>query len=214
MMEFYMTPGSCSTGIHILLEELEQVFAANIINMPKGDHLTTEYKAINPKGTIPALKLDSGDVLTDFSAIAWWLASRHPKKRLLPQNQVDQARCLEIMNFVTSTLHGQGYTRIFAPEKYMLRDDDLGQVKAKGLERVKSSFDVVAQYLTGCDGLVFDHLTIADAALFYVEFWADRSDIQMPVVCEQHYQTMCTRPIVQQVLAEEGYRLNQGAQSL
>jgi len=214
MMEFYMTPGSCSTGIHILLEELELVFAANILNMPKGDHLSSDYKAINPKGTIPALKLDSGDVLTDFSAIAWWLASRYPKKRLLPQNPVDQARCLEIMNFATTTLHGQGYTRIFTPEKYMLRDDDLDLVKAKGLELVKSSFDIVAHYLKDSDGLVFDHFTIADAALFYVEFWADRSDIQMPVACDQHYQTMCTRPIVQQVLAEEGYRLNQGAQSL
>ncbi len=204
-----MTPGSCSTGIHILMEELELVFAANILNLPKGEHLTDGYKEINPKATIPALVLESGDVLTDFASIAWWLASRYPKARLLPQNPVDQARCLEVINFVTSTLHGQGFTRIFTPEKYQLtgEEGELDLIKAKGEELVKNGFDILAHYLAKSDGLMFDHFTIADAALFYVEFWAERIEMQIPQACEHHYQTICTRPVVQRVLAEEGYRL-------
>ena len=63
-MKFYMTPGSCSTGIHILLEELELPFEVYIVNLPKGDHLKPEYLAINPKATIPALVRDDGPVLT------------------------------------------------------------------------------------------------------------------------------------------------------
>ncbi len=57
-MKFYMTPGSCSTGIHILLEMLELPFEAWILNLPAGDHLKPEYLTINPRGTIPTLVPD------------------------------------------------------------------------------------------------------------------------------------------------------------
>jgi glutathione S-transferase len=60
MINFYMTPGSCSTGIHILLEELELVFSANVVNLPAGDNQKPAFLAVNPKGTIPVLVLDSG----------------------------------------------------------------------------------------------------------------------------------------------------------
>ena len=51
-MKPYMTPGSCSTGIHILMEELDLAFEAYIVNLPAGDHRTPQYLAMNPKGTI------------------------------------------------------------------------------------------------------------------------------------------------------------------
>lgn len=54
-MKLYMTPGSCSTGIHILLEELDQAFEAYIVNLPAGDHTRSDYLAINPKSSIPTL---------------------------------------------------------------------------------------------------------------------------------------------------------------
>ncbi|NVJ90596.1 MAG: glutathione S-transferase N-terminal domain-containing protein [Methylocystaceae bacterium] len=208
MMQLYMTPGSCSTGIHILMEELELVFGANILNLPKGEHLSDTYKAINPKSTIPALVLDSGDVLTDFTAIAWWLGSRYPKARLLPQNPVEQAQALELMNYVCSYIHGQGYTRIFTTDKYLMRDEDKEATQAKGRDIVAEGFEIIAERFTGAEGYLFDHFTVADAALFYVEFWADRIDLRMPMACQNHYDIMCRRPVVQRVLAEEGYRLN------
>ena len=65
-MKFYMAPGSCSTGIHILLEEIGLVFEAYIVNLPKGEHLTPEYLAINPNGTIPTLLRDDGVALTEL----------------------------------------------------------------------------------------------------------------------------------------------------
>jgi glutathione S-transferase len=57
-LKFYMTPGSCSTGIHILLETLELPFEARIVNIPAGEHLRPEYLKINPRGTIPTLVLN------------------------------------------------------------------------------------------------------------------------------------------------------------
>jgi hypothetical protein len=75
-MKLYMTPGSCSTGIHIILEELEQVFEAYIVNLPAGDHFKPDYVAINPKSTIPTLLRRDGTALTEVQAIAYWCAPR------------------------------------------------------------------------------------------------------------------------------------------
>jgi len=50
--EFYMTPGSCSTGIHIILEELDEIFEVYIVNLPAGDHFKPDYVTVNPKSTI------------------------------------------------------------------------------------------------------------------------------------------------------------------
>src|SRR5271166_5804742 len=81
-MKLYMTPGSCSTGIHIILEELEEIFEAYVVNLPAGDHFKPDYVAINPKSTIPALVRKDGTALTEIQAIAYWLARNHPRARL------------------------------------------------------------------------------------------------------------------------------------
>ena len=83
-MKFYMTPGSCSTGIHIILEELEEIFEVTIVNLPAGDHFKPDYVAINPKSTIPALVRKDGSVLTELPAIAYWLGRAHPRSKLWP----------------------------------------------------------------------------------------------------------------------------------
>jgi glutathione S-transferase len=60
--------------------------------------------------------------------------------------------------------------------------------------------------LAGKDYVTGD-FSIADAALFYVEFWADKIKLELPPNCSAHYQRMLQRPVVRQVLLEEGYRL-------
>ena len=98
-MKFYMTPGSCSTGIHILLETLELPFEAWILNLPAGDHLKPEYLAINPRGTFPMPMLaDAG-------------AGRGPGAHRLP------------LDLALGQLHGEGFRRIFTAERYLAEPD-------------------------------------------------------------------------------------------
>ena len=203
-IKFYMTPGSCTTGIHILLEECGLVFEAYLVNLMAGDQHKADYLAINPKGTIPTLVRQDGTVLTDFQSIAWWLAKSNPKRKLLPDTLEDELRVLEMMNYAVNTIHGQGFTRIFTTEKYTPNAADYEAVKAQGHEIVNKAFAIVNDLLAGRDYVV-DNFTIADAALFYVEFWANRIDITLPENCQAHYQRLLTRPAVKQVLMEEGY---------
>lgn len=205
-MKFYMTPGSCSTGIHILLEELELPFEVYLVNLMAGDQFKPEYLAINPKSTIPTLVRDDGSPITEFQAIAWWLARSHPKAKLLPDDIVSEARVLETLDYVVGTIHGQGYTRIFTTSNYSDNEAEHEQIKKRGYEIVEKGLAVMNDLLSGKEYVV-DRFSIADAALFYVEFWADKIKLDLPANCLAHYQRMLTRPAVRQVLLEEGYRV-------
>jgi glutathione S-transferase len=212
-LQFYMTPGSCSTGIHILLEELDVPFQVTIVNMPAGDHRRLEYLALNPKGTIPTLVLDDGRALTEFQAIAYWLARSYPRRRLLSEDPLLGAQTLELMDYVVGTVHGQGYTRIFTTERYLPTGLDtadraawLAAIQARGREIVHEAFTLLDARLPESGYAVGTDFSIADAALFYVEFWADKTGLTLPPRCAVHYQLVRTRPVVQRVLREEGYR--------
>ncbi|MFC3608036.1 glutathione S-transferase family protein [Stutzerimonas tarimensis] len=203
-LKFYMTPGSCSTGIHILLEELELAFEAHVLNLPAGDHLKPEYLAINPKGTIPALVRDDGSALTDFIAIARWLGEAYPRAGLLPRTPDDEERVRDIMDYAGHVMHGQGFTRIFTTERYSHDPERHATIQAEGRAIVERGFDYLNRLMAGREH-VADDFGIADASLFYIEFWADRIGIALPGHCRAHFQRLLQRRAVRQVLAEEGY---------
>lgn len=204
-MKFYMTPGSCTTGIHILLEELELVFEAHIVDLMSGDHKSPEFVAMNPKMSIPVLVTNEAKVISEFQAIAYWLARSYPKAKLLSDNLDDEVRIIEMMDYVVGTLHMQGFARIFTTDKFTPNQSDYAWVKQQGREIVDVGFSIINSYLHENDYVV-NQFSIADAALFYVEFWADKIEIPLPENCLKHYQRMRSRPVVRQVLLEEGYR--------
>lgn len=204
-MKFYMTPGSCTTGIHILLEEIDEPFEVYIVNLPNGDHFKPDYVAINPKSTIPTLVRDDGTALTEWTAIAYWLARRYPRARLLPADLEGETRAIEMTSYAVNTIHMQGFARIFTTATFTANPADHPAVQAKGREIIDMAFRIVDQALDGRD-YVAGGFSIADAALFYVAFWADKLKIDMPDRLLAHYQRMRARPVTQRVLAEEGYR--------
>ncbi len=205
-MKFYMTPGSCSTGIHILLEELDKAFEAYIVNLPAGDHFKPDYVAINPKSTIPTLVRDDGSSLTEVQAIAYWLGRAHPRAKLLPEDIESETRIVETLAFVVGTIHGQGFARIFATPTFTRNEADHEAVRAFGRELVEKCFGILNDQL-GAKDYVAGQFSIADPILFYVEFWADKTKISLPANLQAHYKRMLARPAVQRVLREEGYNL-------
>ncbi|MDI4664482.1 glutathione S-transferase N-terminal domain-containing protein [Xanthobacter autotrophicus] len=205
-MKFYMTPGSCSTGIHIILEELEEIFEAHIVNLPAGDHFKPEYVAVNPKSTIPALVRPDGSALTEVVSIAYWLALSRGRGRLWPTEADAATRALETMVYVVSTVHGQGFARIFSTPTFAASPSDRAKVETLGRDIVSQGFSILDRALDGRD-YVADRFSAADPILFYVEFWADKTGMELPPNISAHYRRMLARPVVQRVLREEGYNL-------
>jgi glutathione S-transferase len=204
-MRLYMTPGSCSTAIHIILEELEEVFEAHIVNLPAGDQFKPDYLAINPKANIPALMRPDGSVVTEVPAIAYWLGRARGRGRLWPKTIEDETRTVEMMAFVAGSIHGHGFARIFAPGNFCPDTSLHESVKAQGRMLVEKTFSIVNKALEGKNWLAED-FSVADAVLFYVEFWADKVEISLPANVLRHYRAMLARPAVSRVLREEGYR--------
>ena len=111
-MKLYYFSGACSLGIHVLLEEAGAVYEPAFVDFTKGEQHGAAYLAVNPKGKVPALELDEGGVLTEWPAIAAWIAASYPAATLLPAAPLAQARVLEMVAYINSTVHSQGFARM------------------------------------------------------------------------------------------------------
>ena len=203
-MKLLMAPGACSLGIHILLEEIGRPYEAETVNLREGAQFQPGFTQVNPKSKVPTLIRDDGSVLTEFPAIAFWLARSNPQAKLLPDDADTQARALEAMDYLVSTMHMRGFTMIFRPEMFAGPNGDIEGVKARGTEMFTRGLALMNDALAGKDYLL-GPFSIADAALFYVEFWgAARLKLALPPNCAAHYARMLARPAVARVMAAEG----------
>lgn len=203
-MKLMYSPGACSIGIHVLLEEIGKPYEAQLVNLREGAQFKPDYTAVNPKSKVPTLVRDDGSVLTEYPAIAYWLARTNPDKKLLPDDVEAQSRVLEALDYCVSTVHMQGFSRLFRASNYTPNPADEEKVKERGKEMAEKGFAVLDKALQGKDYLA-GAFSIADTALFYVEWWgAKRLNMKLPPNCEAHLNRMLARPAVQRALQQEG----------
>jgi glutathione S-transferase len=203
-MKLMYSPGACSIGIHVLLEEIGKPYEAQLVNLREGGQFKTEFTSINPKSKVPTLVRDDGSVLTEYPAIAYWLARSNPDKKLMPDDVDGQARMLEALDYAVATIHMQGFSRLFRASNYTPNPADEDKVKERGKEMVEKGYAVMDKTLAGKNYLAGSY-SIADTALFYTEFWgAKRMNMKLPPNCEAHLDRMMARPAVQRVLQQEG----------
>lgn len=202
-MKLYYAPGACSIGIHVLLEEIGKPYDSVAVNLREGEQYKPQFTAVNPKSKVPTLARDDGSVLTEFPAIAYWLARSNPFANLLPDDIDQQARALELLDYAVATIHMQGFGRQFRASNFTPSAADEEAVKTKGREIAEKGFVVLDKALEGKEYAV-GKFSIADAAIFYVEFWSKRVGMTLPANCAAHLDRMMARPAVQRVLKQEG----------
>jgi glutathione S-transferase len=203
-MKLMYSPGACSIGIHVLLEEIGKPYETQLVNLREGAQYKSEFTSVNPKSKVPTLVRDDGSVLTEYPAIAYWLARTNPDKKLLPDDVDAQARVLEALDYAVATVHMQGFGRLFRAANFTPNPEDEDKVKERGKELAEKGFAVMDKALAGKD-YIAGAFSIADSALFYTEFWgAKRMNMKLPPNCEAHLNRMLARPAVQRVLQQEG----------
>jgi glutathione S-transferase len=112
---------------------------------------------------------------------------------------------MEAMEYAVSTMHGQGFARIFRSERFAPSQADQDTVKAAGREIVEKGFAVIDEALKGKNFIGGNEFSPADTALFYVEFWAaKRLGMKLPANVAAHFDRMMARPSVQRVMQQEG----------
>ena len=203
-MKLYFSPGACSIGIHVVLEEIGKPYEVERIMLAQGEQYKPEFVAITPKSKVPALECDDGAVLTEYGAIATWLARTNPQAKLLPHDPRAEARAVEAMDYAVATVHMQGFTRIARPANFSADEAQKEAVQARGREIYAKGLDILAAKLGDDPWVAGDTYSIGDSAVFYVSSWAPRAGVERPPAIAAHYARMKERPAVQRVIAAEG----------
>jgi glutathione S-transferase len=204
-MKLFYSPGACSLGIHVILEELGKPFETQVINTRTGDQHQPGFLAVNPKAKVPALQRDDGSVLTEFPVIATWLAKSNPEARLIPTDLEGETRCAELLDYVCGTIHPQGFTRQFRAGLFTPNEADQPAVVEQGKALAQKYFTLLDAHWAGGIWVLPSGYSVADAALFFVEYWgARRSGMALPPHLAAHLAAMLARPAVQRALATEG----------
>lgn len=202
----YYHPRACSLAVHIAMEESGLEYQRRLINVQTGQNQSSEYLAINPKGSVPALAV--GDqVLTETHAILTYIADMVPQKQLLPLvGDFNRYRAHEWMNFLSSSVH-PAIRSIFRPSAYAGDDERASaQVAEQGLAKLAEVTLQVESKLDGKEWALGDHFSVVDGYLFVMYLWTTDERIESVPArpnWDQLGQRIWQRPAVQRVVAEE-----------
>ncbi len=203
-MKLYYTPGACSIGIHVLLEEIGKPYELAKLDLKGGEQRRPPFSEMNPKGKVPTLQRDDGSIVTEYPVIAHWLAKTNPEAGLMPAGEEAELRAAEAMDYCVATLHMQGFTRLFRPGNFSANEAEHDAVRAKGREMVEQGYAIMDKRMEGRDWVAGEY-SLADSALFYVEFWgAKQKGISLPPNLAGHFERMMARPAVQRTMEQEG----------
>lgn len=173
-MKLYYAPGACSLSPHIVLRELGLPFDLERVDLAtKKTASGADFLKINPKGYVPALQFDDGEVLTEGAAIVQYLADQKPDARMVPAvGTLPRTRLQEQLNFLASELH-----KAFTP---LFQRNASEETKTAALSNVERRLDLVEQMLAdGRPYLMGDAYTVADAYLFVLSGWSKPTGIDL-----------------------------------
>jgi glutathione S-transferase len=192
-MILYLAPGACSLADHIALHEAGLNF--DHVRVDLKTHRTEDsrdYTVINPKGYVPALLLNSGEILTENIAILSWISDQS-----IPALFGDfvRYRLLEALAYVSTEIH-KSFRPYFTPDATEDAKASAGQTILKRLAFIAERLN--QDYLLGAG------FSVADAYLFVMLMWARKNGLSLPVPLPAYFERMKARPAVQRSLKEEG----------
>jgi glutathione S-transferase len=199
-MKLYYAPGACSLSPHIALLEAGLPYDLVKVDLrakklENGD----DYLKVNPKGQVPALALDSGELVTEGPVIVQMIADKAAGKHLAPaRDSAERYKLQEWLTYINGELH-KNIGPLFNPA---LSDD----AKAVFKDRAIGKFKYVDSQLAGKDYLMGKQFTVADGYMFTMLRWADglKFDLSGLSNLMAYKARVGARPMVQEALTKEG----------
>lgn len=199
-MKLYYLPGACSLSPHIVARELG---LALVLDKVDGKTKLTasgeNFLEVNPKGYVPAIRLDDGEVLTEGPAIVQYLADLRPESGLAPPNgTLARYRLQEILTYINSELH-----KTFSP---LFNPATSNETRAERVEYLKRRYGYIESILARQPYLMGEHFSVADAYLFVVTNWSRviKLDLSEFPALLAFQKRVAERPAVQAAMREEG----------
>lgn len=200
-MKLFFKPGACSLASHIVAREagLGDVAIEKVDTKAGRTESGADWRALNPKGYVPALLLEDGQLLTEGAVIVQYLADRKPGARLVPPaGSLERYRVQEWLNYIATEVH-KTFSPLFSratPEEW----------KAKMRENLGARFDLLSRALEGRDFLMGAQFSVADAYLYTVLRWTKPIDFELArwPALGAYLERCAKRPGVAKALQEEG----------
>jgi glutathione S-transferase len=196
-MKLYYSPGACSLHPQITLREAGIPFEMERVDLRAHKvHDGTDYYTVNPKGYVPALRLDDGSLLTEGAVIDQYVADLRPEKKLIPAaGTIERYRVQEWLNFIATEIH-KSFSSLFG-------GDDAAKEAARA--RLAKRFDFVQESLGSRPYLTGETFTVADAYLFNMLRWTASTGIDLAKWpgLKAFFERVQQRPAVQAALAAD-----------
>ena len=199
-MKLYYSPGACSLSPHIALLEAGLPYELVKVDLrakklENGD----DFLNVNPKGQVPAVQFDSGELVTEGPVIVQMIADKAGKNLAPARDSDERYKLLEWLNYITTELH-KNLGPMFSP---LLADD----AKAFFKDRAMSKFKYLETALAGRDYVMGKQFTVADGYLFTMLMWAtDRLKFDLSAMPNllAYKARVAARPKVQEAMTKEG----------
>jgi len=200
MLTLYYAPGACSMASHIVLEEGGEKYEAKKVDLGGGEQRTEAYLKINPLGRVPALRLDSGEPLTENTAILPYLGKRFG---LWLVDSSAEAKALSLIGFFATSVH-PAHAHVGRPERYTADTSAFPGIKEMGLKTFHTYLKQIDGMLAGREWLS-DRYSVLDpyALVFYT--WGVRRELPMAELknYSAHKNRLLKRPAVARVIEDE-----------
>lgn len=199
-MKLYFTPGACSMAPHIVLREAGYAFDLEKVSLStKRTAGGEDFTRINPKGYVPALQLNDGQILTEVGVIMQYLADQKPASGLAPAaGTMGRYRLMEWLSFVATEIHKQ-ISPLFNPKI-------TPEWKEIQVARLNDRCDFLTENLAGKHYLMGDKFTVADAYLFTALSWWSLLGLSLDrwPVLKDYLARIAARPAVKETMKAEG----------
>ena len=172
MIGLYLMPGSCALSCHVALEWAGADY--EVVSLGHDEIHEDAYLAINPKGKVPALRLDDGTIITEASAILVWIAETYDPS-LYGRTPHERAAVLEALSELAGEMH-PAFFPLHVPGRYVVDEDAEASAKQAAVRCVREHFDRWNERMTDRDWVVGrerGRRSIGDAYLFAMCRWTD-----------------------------------------
>jgi glutathione S-transferase len=204
MLKLYYSPGTSSMASHITLEEAGAAYETQPTLVNKGEQQSEAYLKINPRGKVPALQLEDGQVLTENTAIVSYVAKKFPGANLWPCDPMTEARAISTMAWFSTTVH-PAFAHFVRPERFTADAAGADKVKEQGKKTFWGCLQEIDQMLVGKEWVLGSQFTVCDPFALVYFGWGLRAELPMKDL--KNYSALkdrlLKRPAVRKILERE-----------
>lgn len=200
-MKLFFARGACSMVVRIIINEIGlKCDYVSVDLKTKKTEDNKDYLAINPKGAVPALQLDNGQIITENLVIQQYLVDEYKANKLCPPvGDINRYQILSWSNYITTELH-KSFGALFNPAITQELKDKIY------IPAIKQKLEFVDKQLSKHSYLAGNHFTLPDAYLFVMLTWSANFKIDLTEYSHlpHYFQELHNRESIMKSLKEEG----------